>query len=151
MRIWSYSSRMQPEGTIKQRIKRVHEEKPGKVTINDLLAVVPSRREQNTLYFLFAVIRLTFMWPLDSKEAADIADYMTRRGRFAPGYVHAAILHHCVLSTQAMICEQDATCCCAHVCADRAMALSTQGCAALTAAAEVRRATWCMARRRRRQ
>jgi hypothetical protein len=77
---------MQPEGTIRQRIKRLHEEKPGKVTIDDLLAAVPSRREQKTSWcFLFAVIRLTFMWPLDSKEAHDIADYMTKRKRFAPG------------------------------------------------------------------
>jgi hypothetical protein len=84
---------MQPAGTIRQRIKRVHDEKPGKVTIDDLLAVVPSRREQSTWTFVFAVVRLTFMWPSNSKESDDCTDYMTRRGRLAPGYVLAALLY----------------------------------------------------------
>jgi hypothetical protein len=82
---------MQPEGTIKQRIRRLHEEKPGKVTIDDLLEVVPSRREQSTWTFVFAVIRLHFMWPTDSKQSDDVTKYLTRRRRFAPGYVHAAL------------------------------------------------------------
>ncbi len=102
---------MQPEGTIKQRIRRLHEEKPGNVTIDDLLAVVPSRREQKTSWcFLFAVIRLTFMWPLNSQEAKDIADYVTRRGRFAPGYMHAVILQRGAVLACAMTCRQTAMC-----------------------------------------
>lgn len=78
-----------------------------KSPIDDLLEVVPSRNEQKTSWcFLFAVIRLTFMWPLDSQEAKDIADCMTRRRRFTPGYVHAAILQQCAVLTYAMTCRQ---------------------------------------------
>jgi hypothetical protein len=74
---------MQAQGTIRQRIKRVYKAKPGKVTIRDLLAAVPSRKEQNTWTFAFAVSWLAFKLPPHSKESVDCLDYMTQRGRYA--------------------------------------------------------------------
>ena len=87
---WPQASRMQPEGTIKQRIKRVYKEKAGKVTIRDLLEAVPSRKEQNTWTFAFAVTLLAFKLPPDSEQSTDCLDYMAQRGRYSrSGYVHA--------------------------------------------------------------
>jgi hypothetical protein len=79
--------RLQAQGTIRQRIKRVYKAKPGKVTIRDLLAAVPSRREQGTWTFAFAVTWLAFTLPPDSDELIDCLDYMAQRGRYSRGCV----------------------------------------------------------------
>jgi hypothetical protein len=73
------------QGTIRQRIKRVYKAKPGKVTIRDLLSAVPSRREQNTWTFAFAVTWLAWTLPPNTAESVDCLDYMTQRGRYARG------------------------------------------------------------------
>ena len=79
--------RLQAQGTIRQRIQRVYKAKPGKVTIRDLLTAVPSRREQGTWTFAFAVTRLAWTLPPNTAESVDCLDFMMKRGRYTRGYV----------------------------------------------------------------